>query len=59
MPCRNSLVTALTFAGTLAPGTPLCRAHADEATGLDGLELVLKGGQMGPEDFFRMARDGN
>ena len=52
-------LTALTFAGTLAPGAPLCRAHADEATGLDGLELVLKGGQMGPEDFFRMARDGN
>ncbi len=52
-------LTALTFAGTLAPGAPLCRAHAEEATALDGLELVLKGGQMGPEDFFRMARDGN
>jgi uncharacterized protein YgbK (DUF1537 family) len=52
-------LTALTFAGTLAPGAPLCRSHAEPATGLDGLELVLKGGQMGPEDFFRMARDGN
>jgi 3-oxoisoapionate kinase len=52
-------LTALTFAGTLAPGAPLCRAHAEEATGLDGMELVLKGGQMGPEDFFRIARDGN
>ena len=52
-------ITALTFAGTLAPGAPLCRAHAEEATGLDGLELVLKGGQIGPEDFFRIARDGN
>jgi 3-oxoisoapionate kinase len=51
-------LTALTFAGTLAPGAPLCRAHADEATGLDGLELVLKGGQIGPEDFFRIARNG-
>ncbi len=51
-------LTALTFAGTLAPGAPLCRAHAEEATGLDGLELVLKGGQIGPEDFFRIARDG-
>jgi 3-oxoisoapionate kinase len=49
---------ALTFAGTLAPGAPLCRAHAEEATGLDGLELVLKGGQIGPEDFFRIARLG-
>ncbi len=49
-------LTALTFAGTLAPGAPLCRAHAED--GLNGLELVLKGGQIGPEDFFRMARDG-
>lgn len=52
-------LTALTFAGALAPGAPLCRAHADEATGLDGLELVLKGGQIGPEDFFSIARQGN
>ena len=52
-------LTALTFAGTLAAGAPLCRAHAEEATGLDGLELVLKGGQIGPEDFFRIAREGN
>jgi 3-oxoisoapionate kinase len=52
-------LTALTFAGALAPGAPLCRAHAEEATGLDGLELVLKGGQIGPEDFFRIARNGN
>ena len=52
-------LTALTFAGTLAPGAPLCRAHAEEATGLDGLELVLKGGQIGPEDFFGIARNGN
>jgi 3-oxoisoapionate kinase len=52
-------VTALTFAGVLAPGAPLCRAHAEEATGLDGLELVLKGGQIGPEDFFRIARNGH
>jgi len=52
-------LTALTFAGTLAPGAPLCRAHAEEKTGLDGLELVLKGGQIGPEDFFGIARYGN
>ena len=52
-------LTAITFAGALAPGAPLCRAHADEGTGLDGLELVLKGGQIGPEDFFDLARRGN
>jgi uncharacterized protein YgbK (DUF1537 family) len=51
-------LTAITFAGALAPGAPLCRAHADEATGLDGLELVLKGGQIGPENFFEIARTG-
>jgi uncharacterized protein YgbK (DUF1537 family) len=49
-------LTALTFAGRLAPGAPLCRAHAEESSGLDGLELVLKGGQIGPEDFFKIAR---
>jgi uncharacterized protein YgbK (DUF1537 family) len=52
-------LTALSFAGILSPGAPLCRAHAEEATGLDGLELVLKGGQIGPEDFFGIARQGN
>jgi len=51
-------LTALTFAAELAPGAPLCRAHAEESSGLDGLELVLKGGQIGPEDFFRIARQG-
>jgi uncharacterized protein YgbK (DUF1537 family) len=49
-------LTAITFAGVLVPGAPLCRAHADDATGLDGLELVLKGGQIGPQDFFEVAR---
>jgi uncharacterized protein YgbK (DUF1537 family) len=51
-------LTAITFAGALAPGAPLCRAHSDDATGLDGLELVLKGGQIGPENFFEIARRG-
>lgn len=52
-------VSAITFAGALSPGAPLCRAHSDEASGFDGLELVLKGGQIGPEDFFDIARRGN
>jgi 3-oxoisoapionate kinase len=29
----------------------LTRLHADDAA-LDGLELMLKGGQMGPPDLF-------
>ncbi|WNO55090.1 four-carbon acid sugar kinase family protein [Stakelama saccharophila] len=47
---------ALTWRAPLAPGAPLCRAHggSDEAP----LELVLKGGQMGGEDFFESVRSG-
>jgi uncharacterized protein YgbK (DUF1537 family) len=41
-------ISALTFAAPLAPGAPLCRAHG----GPPGLELVLKGGQVGSERFF-------
>lgn len=48
-------LTALTFAAPLAPGAPLCRGHASGSP-LDGLELVLKGGQIGPEDFFAQVR---
>lgn len=50
-------VQALTMAARLAPGAPLCRAASRDAR-RDGLELVLKGGQMGAEDFFGTARDG-
>ena len=42
---------ALTWAAATQPGAPLCRAHSD-IPALDGLELVLKGGQVGTEDFF-------
>ena len=48
---------ALTFAAPLAPGGPLCRAHAPGSP-LDGLELVLKGGQVGADSFFAQVRDG-
>jgi uncharacterized protein YgbK (DUF1537 family) len=47
---------ALTFAAPLVAGVPLCLGHA--ASQLDGLELALKGGQIGPEDFFANVRDG-
>ncbi len=33
------------------PGVALCRAHGDDPA-LDGLELMLKGGQMGAADLF-------
>jgi uncharacterized protein YgbK (DUF1537 family) len=48
---------ALTWSATTQPGAPLCRAHSD-APELDGLELVLKGGQVGTEDFFEQVRHG-
>ncbi len=48
---RQLGIQALTFAAQLAPGAPLCRAHSADAA-MDGLELVLKGGQVGAEDFF-------
>jgi uncharacterized protein YgbK (DUF1537 family) len=44
-------ITALTVLSQLAPGAPLCRAWSD-VPAMDGLEVVLKGGQMGAEDFF-------
>ena len=47
---------ALTFAAPLVAGVPLCRGSA--ASQLDGIELALKGGQIGPEDFFANVRDG-
>jgi 3-oxoisoapionate kinase len=37
----------------LAPGAPLCRIHSNDKR-LDGLDIVLKGGQMGPLNFFAM-----
>ncbi len=43
-------IHALTWVANIQPGGPLCRVHADSP--LSGLELVLKGGQVGTEDFF-------
>jgi 3-oxoisoapionate kinase len=50
-------IDALTFAAPLVSGVPLCRSHAP-GSNLDGLEVALKGGQIGPEDFFAQVRDG-
>lgn len=54
---RQLGIHALTWAANLQPGAPLCRAHAEEPA-LDGIELVLKGGQVGTHDFFSLVRDG-
>lgn len=50
-------ITALTVAAGLVPGAPLCTAWSDDPK-RDGLQVVLKGGQMGGESFFGLVRDG-
>jgi uncharacterized protein YgbK (DUF1537 family) len=50
-------IDALTAIAPLDPGSPLCRAHAASG-GPDGLEIALKGGQVGRPDFFAAVRDG-
>lgn len=42
---------ALSHVGGLCPGVSLSRAHADDPR-LHGLEIMLKGGQMGPPGLF-------
>ena len=50
--CLQSLnVDALTFVAPFCPGVPLCRTHSKHAN-FNGLEVALKGGQMGDDDFF-------
>jgi uncharacterized protein YgbK (DUF1537 family) len=41
----------LSYKAALGPGTSLCRLHSDTRA-LDGIEIMLKGGQMGAEDVF-------
>ena len=55
---RELNVHALTFAGITVPGAPLCRCHSSESW-LDGVEVVLKGGQVGPENYFEIVQKGN
>ena len=47
---------ALTWLANLQPGAPLCRAHAPGNPVLHNLELVLKGGQVGTDNFFDVVR---
>jgi uncharacterized protein YgbK (DUF1537 family) len=48
-------VWGLSYRGPMAAGAPLCRVHSDDAR-LDGLDIILKGGQMGSRDFFEQAK---
>jgi uncharacterized protein YgbK (DUF1537 family) len=50
-------IDALTAIAPVAPGSPLCRAHAVDPA-RDGLQIALKGGQVGGDDFFCAVREG-
>ena len=39
------------------PGSPLCVAHSTDQA-IDGLEIALKGGQIGTDSYFSFIRDG-
>jgi uncharacterized protein YgbK (DUF1537 family) len=41
-----------------SPGSPLCVAHS-RFKEIDGLEVAMKGGQIGFDDYFCVIRDGN
>ena len=49
---------ALEVAARLAPGAPLCRTLS-RSRSRDGIEIALKGGQMGDAHFFERLRAGN
>ena len=49
---------ALSAVAPLSPGAPLCRLHAARTPRIDGLEVTLKGGQMGGPAFFVEAKGG-
>lgn len=48
---------AIEVAARLAPGAPLCRMMSASPI-LNGMEIALKGGQMGDADYFEKARAG-
>jgi len=50
-------IQALTVAAGMAPGSPLCRVWSP-VKARDGLEIVLKGGQIGDASFFGAVREG-
>jgi 3-oxoisoapionate kinase len=50
-------VDALEAVSPLAKGSPICRCYS-EVDRFDGMELILKGGQVGAADFFRSAKAG-
>jgi 3-oxoisoapionate kinase len=50
-------IYALTALAPVAPGSPLCCAHSGDPAH-EGLEITLKGGQVGTPDFFCAVKQG-
>lgn len=50
-------ITALRMVAPLTRGAPLCVCSAAKPP-VDGLQIVFKGGQIGPPDFFTRVREG-
>jgi uncharacterized protein YgbK (DUF1537 family) len=48
---RSLGISALTLRTPIAPGSPLCTAHSTDVS-IDGLEIALKGGQVGKPNYF-------
>jgi uncharacterized protein YgbK (DUF1537 family) len=48
-------VFAMTWRGSIQPGAPVCLTHA-LSSNAPQFELILKGGQVGSDDFFARAR---
>jgi len=46
----------LSYLGILCPGVTVSRAHSRDLS-LSGMQLILKGGQMGGDDFFQQLID--
>ncbi len=55
--CHALGVRALEAIAPLAPGCPLCRVHANDGA-VGGVEIALKGGQMGAPDILDVIRAG-
>lgn len=54
---RELGIEALEAIAPVAPGSPLCRVHSQNA--LNGLEIIFKGGQVGHSDVYGTLLKGN
>ncbi|MFC4600525.1 four-carbon acid sugar kinase family protein [Cohnella hongkongensis] len=50
-------IDAMSCLSAIVPGGPLCCCYSHDAR-IDGLELSLKGGQVGGDDYFELVRRG-